>query len=136
MDKRRWMSAVLLTAGLAIGVTACGSDASEPVSGDSNSIDVPASSALSGSWTGTWKAGGRSSEAHLGVVSDNPFLATVDVAGSCGATWKETSREGSTVTATSTVTYGNCPAGDWTITITDTSITATGGDVTAQFHRD
>lgn len=133
MSVRRWASTSIVMVGLVVGVGACGTDTTEPAA--SSTDENPTSSALSGSWTGTWTADGTSADAHLGVVTDTPFLATVDLPGRCGATWTEKSRQASTVVVTSTVTYGNCPAGDWTLTVGDTSITAVGHDVTAQFHR-
>lgn len=132
---------VLLTAVALSGVmSACGDgqDASTSASGASPSA-APTSSALVGSWSGTWQSVGMTKDARLGVVSDKPFLATIDVPGSCGATWKENSRTGSTVKVTATVTYGTCADNEWDLTITDQSITALDPNdpqTRAQFRRD
>lgn len=127
---------LLVAMGVAGVVAACGSDdGGSAVSSESSSVAVPESGALSGQWRGDWRVDGKTSEAHLLVVGDDPFLATLDVQGACGATWTQKSRDGDTVTVDATVTYGQCTSQPWTLTVTDTAITATDGQMSVEFTR-
>lgn len=148
MSVRVWRTTagLMLSIAATMGIAACGSsdtDASDTgASADASSVTsdfaVPTSSALSGAWSGTWQSVGETKTAQLGVVSDKPFLATIDIPGRCGATWKEKSRTSSRVIVTATVTYGDCSDNEWSLAITSTSITATDTadpETTAAFTR-
>ncbi|WLP91914.1 hypothetical protein [Gordonia sp. NB41Y] len=127
---------LLVAAGMAGAVAACGSsDDGSAAASESSSVAVPASGALSGQWRGDWQVDGKTTEAHLLVVGDDPFLATLDVQGACGATWTQKSRDGDTVTVDTTVTYGQCRSQPWTLTVGPTTITATDGQTSVEFTR-
>lgn len=117
---------VLVGCGGGPGGSANGGESSGPVS---ESVAAQSASQASdspeGRWSGTWQSNGDESDAALSIVTADPFLATIDVPGQCGATWKEKSREGSRIVVTAQVTYGGCTDGDWSVEIGDGSVAAT-----------
>ncbi|QTI68377.1 hypothetical protein [Gordonia polyisoprenivorans] len=139
---RRIMAPLIAVVALSMGLSACGDDSTSTTvtapTSSAGAIDTPTSSALSGAWTGTWTSVGETKSAQLGVVTDKPFLATIDIPGRCGATWKETSRDATHVVVTATVTYGQCSDNEWQLTVSDQSISAvdtSDPETRAQFRR-
>ena len=129
--KARMLVSAMAIVAVAAGVSACSdnddqsqrssvSTAADQVSDDA----APASSSLSGAWQGNWQLAGAKHNAQLGVITEDPFLATIDIPGKCGATWREKSRDGAAIIVTTTVTYGQCADNNWKVSITHNTITA------------
>ncbi|MFT4125684.1 MAG: hypothetical protein QM662_05585 [Gordonia sp. (in: high G+C Gram-positive bacteria)] len=119
---------------ITVGVAACGGG-DDADTAASSELTTPTSSALSGIWRGNWESVGDNLDAVLNIVGENPFVATIDIPGRCGATWDQQSRDGETVTVTAKVTYGQCSDSEWKVVLGAHSITATDtADPTTRAH--
>ncbi|GAC68194.1 hypothetical protein GS4_14_00230 [Gordonia soli NBRC 108243] len=107
------------------------SDAPESEAADGSTEQGDAAAAADGSsgvsasrWSGTWQSAGESLPATLTVITDRPMLATIDIPGRCGATWKESARRGGRPVVDATVTYGQCNDNQWLVSVNGSTLTA------------